>query len=117
MTNSDILNRAIIAVEEGAAKHGDTKRSFELIAQLWSVYIGHVMSKRKKVEISSFDVANMMVMLKQARSVYGKSGDNQVDIAGYAAIAAMLNPVESVDNLGDELKKAIEEEQKNAKAV
>jgi hypothetical protein len=66
------------------------------------------------VEITSFDVANMMIMVKQARSVYGHSSDNQVDIAGNAAIAAMLNPAEPVDNLGDELKKAIEEEQKHA---
>jgi hypothetical protein len=46
----------------------------------------------------------MMIMVKQARSIYGQSVDNQIDIAGYAAIAAMLNPVEQ---LGDELEKAL----------
>ena len=100
----EVLARAAKAVDRNTQVHGDTQRSFDFIAQMWSTYIGHAMAQRKQVALTGFDVANMMIMVKQARSIYGQSVDNQIDIAGYAAIAAMLNPVEQ---LGDELEKAL----------
>ena len=97
MNPVEVLKKAIVAVETGTAIHGDTKRSFEFIAQLWSVYVAHSMSQKKKVELTAFDVANMMVMVKQARSVYGNSTDNYVDAAGYTALAASLDPMSELD--------------------
>lgn len=102
---ADVLKRAAKAVEEGTAKHGDTARSFEFIAQLWGTYVSHAMAVRKQVSLTPFDVANMMMMVKQARSVYGNSIDNQIDAAGYAALAAMLN---HTDDMEDELAKVVE---------
>jgi Domain of unknown function (DUF6378) len=101
---TEVLRKAAEAVERGTALHGDTKRSFELIAQLWGVYISHSMAIRKQVSLTPFDVANMMIMVKQARSIYGNSPDNQVDIAGYAALAAALGP-----SVEDQLAKEIGE--------
>ena len=40
----------------------------------------------------------MMMMVKQARSVYGHSIDNQIDAAGYAALAAMLDPMADLED-------------------
>jgi hypothetical protein len=101
----------MVAVEEGTVKHGNTKRSFEYIATAWATYIGHVMANKKRVELTPFDVANMMIMVKQARSIYGHADDNQVDIAGYAALAAVLNPTE---RLGEEIEKALNGDIKHA---
>jgi Domain of unknown function (DUF6378) len=109
MRYSDILKSAIVAVEKGTDKHGDTAKSFEMIGQLWATYIAHTMAKRKVVSLTGFDVANMMMMVKQVRSVYGHSVDNQVDAAGYAAIAAVLNPDPMIEDLAEELRKGIEE--------
>ena len=108
-----ILEQAMIAISEGSEKHGDTAKSFEMIAQMWTTYIAHSMALRKQVALTSFDVANMMMMVKQARSIYGHSPDNQVDAAGYAAIAAMLDPV---GNLDKELTDALDDKNGKPKA-
>ncbi len=110
----EVLSRAARAVEKNTNVHGDTQRSFEFIAQMWATYIGHTMAKHKRVVLTPFDVANMMIMVKQARSIYGQSIDNQVDIAGYAALAAMLDPV---DKLDDELEKALNGDHREENAV
>lgn len=58
--------------------YGSPENNFQLIADLWSDYLG--------TKVSSIDVAMMMVLLKVARIKNGGgSGDSFVDIAGYAA--------------------------------
>lgn len=57
--------------------------SFDEIAALWSVYLGH--------PIIGEDVAMMMILLKVARVMKCVSiDDSLVDIAGYAACAAEI---------------------------
>jgi len=90
---TDVLSKAQKAIDDGTEVHGDTYRSFEMIGQLWATYIGHTMTVHKKVHLTPRDVATMMMMVKQVRSVYGHSPDNYVDAAGYAALAAMLDPM------------------------
>ena len=104
---NDVLKDATRAINEGADKHGDTERSFTMIAQMWSTYLSHAFTARKGVVLRPHDVARMMEMLKMARSMYGHSMDNFVDSAGYAAIAAMLSPLE---DLPSELEKAVADE-------
>ena len=66
-----------------AKKHGDMFDSHDLIAKLWSVYIGKT--------IEAHDVACMMALLKIARTQCGETNpDDYVDAAGYAAIAGEL---------------------------
>ena len=93
----DVLQKAAKAVHDGTGKHGDTERSFAMIGQLWQTYIVHAWMQRQNNIITAQDVAQMMVFVKMARAVYGHSADNHVDMAGYAALASTLNPINSLD--------------------
>lgn len=73
--------------------HGDFKTNFQAIADLWSVYIANVATKRKAMEplIQAEDVAQMMVLLKVARAMNGGINiDDYIDAIGYSMIAAGL---------------------------
>jgi hypothetical protein len=60
---------------------------------LWRTYISHVEERPYDSSILPHDVANMMILVKIARSMYGDyHEDNFVDAAGYAALAGMLAP-------------------------
>jgi len=98
-----VLESAAKALSNGAATHGDTERSFSMIGTMWATYVSHAMAMRKELTLTGSDVATMMMMVKQARSLYGNSIDNSIDAAGYAALAAMLNPavVDTVNSAPD----------------
>lgn len=72
--------------------HGSAEQSFQMIADLWTVYLNHVSRVRDDTRIRPEDVAQMMSMLKKARAVYGDvtNDDNFVDDLGYTALAGML---------------------------
>lgn len=72
--------------------HGSAEQSFEMIGDLWTVYLRHLRRVRSVDSIQPQDVAQMMVQMKQARSVYGDATnpDNFVDGIGYTALAGML---------------------------
>ena len=62
---------------------------FYLISNLWSHYL--MSAKNVEVDVDPSDVANMMILLKVARSVMGKyNEDDYIDMAGYAGIAGFL---------------------------
>lgn len=64
--------------------YGNPEDNFSTIADLWSAYLNR--------EVSSQDVAMMMILLKVARIKNGGgSGDSYVDIAGYAACAGEIH--------------------------
>lgn len=82
MTRKECLDTAGKAVlTDRAREYGGPEDSFALIAALWSRYTG--------CDISTADVAAMMILLKLAR-VEGnpRHMDSWVDIAGYAACGA-----------------------------
>lgn len=91
MRAGEILRQAADIVDGPRnAQHGDKERSFECIAEGWAWYISH-MNKN----MTAKDVANLMVLLKVARSLYGEPiTDHFLDMAGYAAIAGELAEVE-----------------------
>lgn len=67
-------------VAQRAAHYGDPRANHERIAGLWSAYIG--------VTLTPHDVAQMMVLLKVARSkVDPWHEDNYIDGHGYLDIA------------------------------
>lgn len=70
-------------------QYGGPEENFTRIAKIWSVIVG--------TEISSEDVAMMMVGLKLARyaSKSGFQPDTWVDIAGYAGCGYEVGSVES----------------------
>jgi hypothetical protein len=72
--------------------HGAKERSFIAISELWNTYLrNRVLPDGTDSSISPVDVAQMMVLLKIARSIQGKPArDHYLDEAGYAAIAGEL---------------------------
>lgn len=87
--------KKVIMTERGST-HGDAENSFAMIGALWSAYLNHVHLRQTgnypNIVITGFDVAQMMVQLKQSRAVYGEQFnlDHYVDGAGYQALAGML---------------------------
>ena len=82
MTRKECLDAAGKAVlTDRAREYGHPEDCFGLIAALWSRYTG--------CDISTADVAAMMILLKLAR-IEGnpRHADSWVDIAGYAACGA-----------------------------
>ena len=59
-------------------KYGEPEDNFKEIADLWSAYLGH--------DVTSINVAMMMVLTKVARSHSSPDlADHYIDMAGYAA--------------------------------
>lgn len=97
----EILETAAQLVDgERARLHGDKVANHWNIADLWSAYL-RIMQRRCSVDgVDAIDVANMMILLKVARTVSGGDHnlDNYVDAAGYAAVAGEI--AERVHNRG-----------------
>lgn len=69
-----------------AASYGDAAASFRRIGALWTDYLGD----RLLDEITGYDVAMLMVLLKVSRTITDHKDDTLVDIAGYAGLAAAI---------------------------
>ena len=84
MTRKDILENAARCVSgQREQDYGKPENSFNLIAGLWSNYLG--------VQVSALDVAMLMSLLKIARIRRGPDHlDSFVDLAGYAACAGEI---------------------------
>lgn len=109
MDRKEILNKAeeiINGDREGT--YGAPEDSFDRIAQLWSVYLNH--------DVSSVDVANMMVLLKVARNAGGVyKDDNWIDICGYAALGGEIQSRFNYDSFGQFMNKPVEKDSKAKK--
>ena len=69
---------------ERMESYGKPEHNFALISDLWSLYIGKMLSPH--------DVAMMMCLLKVARIKTGTgSMDSYRDLCGYAALAAEMH--------------------------
>ena len=64
-------------------EYGKLEDNFNLIAQLWSVYMN--------TSFMAKDVAMMMALLKIARIKTGVKADSYVDLAGYAACCGEID--------------------------
>jgi hypothetical protein len=66
------------------ATHGDPEDNFRTIAEYWEAYLRS--KGMEDVEIRTYDVAAMMVLMKVSRLATSPGQeDHWVDIAGYAA--------------------------------
>ena len=66
--------------------YGDPDKSFRAVAAMWDQYLAARPGSREQ-NISSSDVACMMVLLKLVRQANKPKTDNLVDAAAYAALA------------------------------
>lgn len=96
MKRAEVLDTAKTYVtRDRQADHGAPEDTFELIAQLWTDYLGR--GRGTGSIIRPTDVAMMMALLKIARQRANPAhADNYVDGCGYLAIAAELNGGEHV---------------------
>ncbi len=88
----DILREAADIVDGQRNKtHGARERSFQAIADLWNTYLRHARLLHSEDGLIDVDVAQMMVLLKIARSLTGEPiADHFVDAAGYSGVAGEL---------------------------
>lgn len=85
MTNRNLILEKAKSIISGEREgtYGSPEDSFAVISQLWTAYLGK--------DISTDDVANMMILLKVARNSSGVyKEDNWIDICGYAALGGEL---------------------------
>ena len=90
MTTTEILTKAEKLVSDDRAKtHGDKIVNHENIARLFSAYLTNKF--QAVININAEDVAQLMTLLKIARSQAGQHNiDDYVDGAGYQAIAGNI---------------------------
>ena len=90
MNTTDILKKTEKLVsKEREDKHGNKIINHENIARLWTSYL------QNKFKLALFllpeDVANLMTLLKIARTQAGKHNlDDYIDACGYSAIAGEI---------------------------
>ena len=114
MRRKEILEQAIKAVcTDRDGQYGSPENNFKVIAEFWTDYLRN--SRTLKCgSISAKDVAVMMTLFKIALITTGKhKDDNFVDLAGYAACAAELGPVNLFDEeAGGEIEELRTENEK-----
>ena len=90
MNTTDILKKTEKLVNDSRAKtHGDKIANHENIARLWSSYLQN--KTQLKINLLPEDVANLMILLKVARSQAGEHNvDDFIDTCGYASIAGEI---------------------------
>lgn len=90
MKASEILSDvAALVAGDREASHGDKRQNHRNIAALWNAFLA--IRRESSAPLSEADVAEMMVLLKVARTQLGNHNiDDYRDMAGYAAIAGEL---------------------------
>lgn len=79
---------------ERAVQHGDARDSFEVIANLWSAWLG--LDLIPGYRFTAHDALMLMALMKIARMRFGEfNRDDYVDALGYIALALqVMEPVE-----------------------
>lgn len=87
-----LLEAAEIVGGDRQKTHGEKERSFEVIAEFWNIYLENRIDRAyAPARIRPEDVAQMMVLLKIARSIQGSPIlDHYIDEIGYGAIVGEL---------------------------
>lgn len=71
-----------IVATDRHASYGTPEESFGRIAKFWTLCLEKKLGPG--VEVSSIDVANMMIAFKLSREIHKPGRDNRVDICGYS---------------------------------
>lgn len=86
MSPREVLQRAIDVVTSGRAGYGTPEINHARTAVLWATYLG--------ADVSPYDVCMLNILQKVSRAIADPEEiDHLVDIAGYAANAAVSQDV------------------------
>ena len=90
MNAQDTLKKAAELVGgDRARQHGDKLDNMTRIATLWNAWL--VIRRNPASELTAFDVAQMMALMKKARTQSGSyNPDDLIDDAGYTGVAAEI---------------------------
>jgi len=91
MNTTEILDKTKKLVSnDREQKHGDKVINHENISRLWTSYLQN--KTKLNIVILPEDVANLMVLLKIARTQAGEHNtDDYIDACGYSAIAGEIS--------------------------
>jgi len=70
--------------------YGEPEDNFQRIADYWNVWLQDKL--REDVKLGPGDTAALMILVKMAREMNAPNEDNKVDLAGYAACWAEVDP-------------------------
>jgi len=90
MTRKEILSEVEKCIcSDRNVRYGEPEYNFTTIAKFWSTFLD--------IEIAAWQVAAMMMLMKNARikSSKGRDEDSWVDVAGYSACGGELMPGET----------------------
>lgn len=95
MTAAEIAARAAeLVAGDRQAQHGTKLQNFSNIATLWNAYLA--IRREPDSPLTATDHANMMVLLKVARTQSGAfNPDDFLDMTGYAACAGEVAELEA----------------------
>lgn len=99
-----LLKAAELIVGQRQKDYGTPEKNFQRIADLWTIHIEKILLPGAK--LSPRQVAEMMVLLKLARTIESPTEDSYVDAAGYAGIAGELADNEEQLRKETEIKKS-----------
>lgn len=89
-TLGDVLDEAKKIINgQRQNEYGTPEDSFQRIADYWNTYLRHKCDL--DANLTSSDVAMLMILFKIAREEHSHKTDNAVDIAGYAALMNQLS--------------------------
>lgn len=90
MNAHDTLSKAAELVGgDRARQHGDKLENMTKIATLWNAWL--LIRRNPASELTAFDVAQMMALMKKARTQSGSyNPDDLIDDAGYTGVAAEI---------------------------
>lgn len=95
---AELLVEAVRTItQDRPGVHGSAEDSFEYIGKFWSLYLEAkyyaTTGERTTINVTAYDVAQMMSMLKKMRATFGDptNRDNYVDDVGYTGLAGMIS--------------------------
>lgn len=84
-----LLKAADLVGGDRARQHGDKLDNMTKIATLWNAWL--LVRRNPASELTAFDVAQMMALMKKARTQSGSyNPDDLIDDAGYTGVAAEI---------------------------
>lgn len=92
LTRKSVLSGAEVCVcQDRNGTYGSPEDSFQAIANFWDTWLITRYRKREMIQIDALDVAEMMSLLKKARTAANpKHEDNFIDDVGYSCCAGEI---------------------------